>query len=486
MARRHRRGRFAPYVVGVGLAGLTALMAIFGIYAAWLREPTTGFWVTGLLSGPLAALLLWYGHSQAEPTRREAFVGVLLLWLVIPLFGAIPFALSGGMAPVSAVFEAMSGFTATGATALRDFDGFPQSLFLYRALSQWFGGIGIIVLFVAVFPQLAIAGRQMFFAELPGPTEERLTPRLRHTAGAVLLVYLGFTAAATTAYALAGMPLFDALAHALTTVSAAGFSPHGLSLQGYGLPAAEWVAIVFMTLAGVSFLLHYRALSGYPRALWRDPELRAYVAIILGASALLFLALYALYTPQEALRHSLFQAISILTTTGYSSADFAAWPLPAQAVLVMLMFIGGSAGSAAGGIKIIRWLIIGSNTARELRRALHPRAVVPLQIRGRPIPEEVLRAVGAFVTLYVGLVALLTMILVWLEADFVTAFTAAAACVGNVGPGLGLVGPVAHYDDLHSVSRVVLTFGMYVGRLEVMTAFVLLDPHFWRLPRRHR
>ncbi|MBS3968182.1 MAG: TrkH family potassium uptake protein, partial [Truepera sp.] len=180
MARRNRRGRFAPYVIGAGLAGLTLLMAVFGLYAAWLREPLTGFWVTGLLTGPLAALLLWYGHSQAEPTRRETFIGVMLLWLIIPLFGAIPFAY-GGMTPVSAVFESMSGYTATGATALRDFESFPRSLFLYRAITQWFGGIGIIVLFVAVFPQLAIAGRQMFFAELPGPTEERLTPRLRHT-----------------------------------------------------------------------------------------------------------------------------------------------------------------------------------------------------------------------------------------------------------------------------------------------------------------
>jgi len=485
MARRNRRGRFAPYVIGAGLAGLTLLMAVFGLYAAWLREPLTGFWVTGLLTGPLAALLLWYGHSQAEPTRRETFIGVMLLWLIIPLFGAIPFAY-GGMTPVSAVFESMSGYTATGATALRDFESFPRSLFLYRAITQWFGGIGIIVLFVAVFPQLAIAGRQMFFAELPGPTEERLTPRLRHTAGAVLRVYLVFTIAATVAYAVAGMPLFDALAHALTTVSAAGFSPHALSLQGYALPAAEWVAIFFMTLAGVGFLLNYQLLTGNPRALWHSPELRVYLLLILVASALLFLALQELYSPGEALRHSLFQAISILTTTGYSSADFAAWPIPAQAVLVMLMFIGGSDGSAAGGIKIIRWMIIGSNTVRELRCALHPRAIAPLRIGGRLIPEEALKAVAAFITLYVGLVALLAMILAWFGADFVTAFSAAAATVGNVGPGLGLVGPVAHYSDLHSISLAALTFGMYAGRLEIIPIFVLLDPQFWRLPRRSR
>jgi trk system potassium uptake protein TrkH len=339
------------------------------------------------------------------------------------------------------------------------------------------------VLFIAVFPQLAIAGRQLFFAELPGPTEERLTPRLRSTAAAVIAVYLTLTFTAIVAYVLAGLPLYDAIAHTFTTVAAAGFSPHTESLGGYGLAAAEWVAIFFMTVAGVSFILSYQVLTGNPRPLWRDAELRVYLAIILGAAGLMFFALEGVYDAPERARHSLFQVISILTTTGYSSVDFAQWPDRAQALLVVLMFIGGSAGSAAGGIKIVRWLIVGKNTVRELQGALHPRAVMPLRISSRIIPESVLRSVAAFITIYVAMFATLTVILVWLEADFVTAFSAAIACLGNVGPGLAGVGPMAHYDDLHPVSRLLLTFAMFVGRLEVITVFVLFTPRFWHLPR---
>ncbi|MDQ3399108.1 MAG: TrkH family potassium uptake protein, partial [Deinococcota bacterium] len=336
------RGRFAPFVVGAGLAGLSVICVVFGLYAALLGEPVTGFVAAGSLSLGLGAVLLYAGTAQADPARREAIIGVLLLWLVVPLAGALPYALSGGLSPVSAIFESMSGFTATGATVLQDFAGFPRILFMYRAFSQWLGGVGIVVLFVAVFPKLAIAGRQMFFAEMPGPTEEKLTPRLRNTAMAVLLVYAGMTVVAAVSYGLLGMPPFDALAHAFTTVAAAGFSPNANSFAGYDIPALDWFAIVFMTLAGVSFTLQYQVLVGRPQALWRDPEFRAYAALLLVASALLFYFIRDSYGVAEGLRHALFQAISIMTTTGYASVDFAQWPEQAQAILLVLMFVGGS------------------------------------------------------------------------------------------------------------------------------------------------
>jgi trk system potassium uptake protein len=480
--REHWRGRFAPYVLGVGLLGVALLCLVFGVYALAVNEPALGFGVALTVALGVALPLLAFGSKDAKPTRRETMIAVSLLWLVITAVGAIPYALSGGMSVVNAVFESASGFTATGATALDHFHSFPASMFMYRAMTQWLGGVGIIVLFIAVLPQLAIAGRQLFFAEMTGPTDERLSPRLRQTASGVALVYLALTLGCFTAYQLAGMSTFDALAHTFTTVGAAGFSTRAESFVAYA-PQIEWVAITFMFMAGISFALYVRATRGRVLGLWRNRELRAYVVIIALFTLLVALSLRDLYEPGEALRHSLFQVISILTTTGYASQDYDQWPQRTQAFLVALMFVGGSAGSAAGGIKIVRWLIIGKNTTREIRRTLHPRAVVPIHLGSVQIPEDVLRAVAAFVTLFVTLTALLTLALAWFGADLTTAFTAAVACLGNVGPGLNMVGPMQTYSGLHPVSQVLLSLAMIAGRLEILTLFVALDRRFWRLPR---
>ena len=481
---RSSRGRFAPYILGVGLLALASALLLFALYALLLREAAGGFLLSSGLAAIFGGLLLGAGQSSADPTRREALIGVLLLWLAVPFFGALPFAFSGGMTLFNALFESMSGFTTTGATVLRDFDAFGQSLFMWRAFIQWVGGVGIIVLFIAVFPQLALAGRQLFFSETPGPTEERLTPRLRNTANAVLLVYVGLTVLCALAYAVAGMPPQEAVAHAFTTLAAGGFSSSPTSFEGFSAPALEWLAILFMTFAGANFALQYRALMGRPGELTRDPELRAYLLIIVVAGALVTGALLGTYDPLGALRHGFFQVISVLTTTGFASADFALWPPQAQVVLLVLMFIGGSAGSAAGGVKVVRWLIITKSTAQEVRRTLHPRAVLPIRIGSRAIPDEVMRAVSAFITLYVGLFAVGTAVLAWLEGDFITAFTATIACLGNIGPGLASVGPMLNFADLHPVSRGLLTFLMYAGRLEVVVVFIVLNADFWHFPRR--
>ncbi|MEJ2289054.1 MAG: TrkH family potassium uptake protein [Deinococcales bacterium] len=478
------RARFAPYVVGTGLLTLAGVMLLFAGYAALAREPVTGFLVTAALAAAFGWTLRRLGAPNAEPTRREALIAVLVSWLAVPALGALPYAITAGFGPIDALFESMSGFTTTGATVLTDFASFPSSLFLWRALSQWVGGIGILVIFIAVFPQLAIAGRQLFFAEAPGPTEERLTPRLRHTATAVVTVYTSLTVLCAASYALAGMPMFDAVAHAFTTLAAGGFSPNARSFQGYASPALDWVATVFMLFAGANFALLYRGAVGRPREILRDPEFRAYVSIAVIASAVLAALLLGSYGLGDALRHGFFQVFSIMTTTGYASADFAQWPQRAQAVLVVVMFIGGSAGSAGGGIKVVRWLIIARNTAREVRRALHPRAVLPVRLGRRVVPEDVLRSVAAFITLYVGLFAASTVTLVLLGQDFVTAFTASIACLGNIGPGLAHVGPMVDFGDLHPLSRLLLTFDMYAGRLEVVTVFVVFTAGWWRLPRR--
>jgi trk system potassium uptake protein len=454
------RSRYAPYVLGTGALAAAAVLAAFTVGAAAAGEAWHGF-AAGSAAGLLiGAPLRRIGRSGAEPARREALIGVLATWLLIPAIGAIPFTVAGPLGPLDAYFESMSGFTTTGATVLVDFDGTGRALMLWRALTQWFGGIGIIVLFIAIFPALAIAGRQLFVAEAPGPTEERLLPRLRTTANAILVVYVGLTMAVAVAFALADMTPFEAIAHALTTLAAGGFSPHPLSFEGYG-PASSWIASVGMLFAGANFALLYRSLGGRPRDLVRDPEFRTYALLLATGTISLTLLLRADLGPVDALRHAVFQSLSIMTSTGYASADFALWSPEAQGILVMLMFVGGSAGSAAGGVKVVRWLILVGHVRREVQRVLHPRAVLPLRLGARSVPEEVVRAVAAFITLYLALTAAITLTLVLLGHDVVTAFTASLACLGNIGPGLAAVGPMLSYADFGTAEKVLLIFGMY-------------------------
>lgn len=463
---------------------MSGALGLFVVYALLAAEPWLGFLAATVLTAPVGAFLMKVGSPDSEPSRREALLGVLLLWLLVPAFGGIPYVLTGHFSLLDAMFESMSGFTTTGATVLRDFTTFSSSLFMWRALTQWIGGIGIIVLFIAVFPQLAIAGRELFFTEAPGPTEEKLTPRLRNTASAVLVVYASLTVLCGLAYALGGMTPYDAIAHAFTTLAAGGFSPRGLSFEEFRSPAIDWIATFFMVFAGANFALQYRVWASRPGELLRDAEFRGYVAIILVAGSALALLLLPVYEGWDAVRHGFFQTLSILTTTGFASVDFATWDARPQLVLLILMFIGGSAGSAAGGVKVVRWLIIAAHAGREVRQSLHPRGVFVVRIGNRIVPEGVLRAVAAFLVLYLGLLGVSTSVLVLLGADFVTAFTATIACIGNIGPGLASVGPMANFADLHPISRAVLIFDMYAGRLEIITVFVVLLPGWWSLPKR--
>ena len=482
LLRRAGRGTFALFVLGLSLGGLALLMLSFALYAAFINEPWVGFLIAALASAGVGSGLTFLGSPKAAPTRREALSSLLLLWLILPAFGALPYYVDGGLSPLNAYFEAMSGFTTTGATVLVDFTDFNQSLFLWRALTQWLGGVGIIVLFIAVLPQLAIAGRQLFFAEAPGPTEEKLTPRLRNTASAVLRVYAGLTLACALLYFAFGMDAYNALAHAFTTLAAGGFSPNPLSFEGFN-PSLSWVAVVFMLFAGANFALLYRAAALQPKRLFQDAEFRAYTAVALLGALAITVPLIAQYGPLDALRHGFFQSLSILTTAGYASADFAFWPREAQLPIILLMFVGGSAGSAGGGVKVVRWLMLLQSLRRTRKQTLHPRAVYLVRVGQRVVPEDVLRAVSAFVTLYLLLFTFTTSVLVLLGADYLSAFTAAIACIGNVGPGLATVGPMANFAELHPLSRALLIFGMYAGRLEVVTIFAVFDSHWWRPPQ---
>lgn len=454
--------------------------------ALYYRE----FWDAGgfVLAGVVAFSA---GHAMRrmadEPTDLRRVEGMAIVagtWLLVAVAGAVPYVWVR-VPVIDALFESMSGLTTTGATTFQDFSLYGRGIFLWRSLTQWLGGLGVIALFVAILPRLAIGGRQLFFAEAPGPTNEKLTPQIRKTAAALWLLYLVLTLAEVGALRWAGMSWYDATCHALTTLAAGGFSPHPQSIMGYADPTIEWIVIGFMFLAGANFALQVRALRGRPLLLFRDDEIRVYVGLIaaFGALGAWFLWSQDGAAAADAVRTSLFQVISILTTTGYASADFQLWSDQGRALLLVLMFVGGCAGSAAGGPKIVRHLLIARYTLQELKRALHPRAVLPVKLGGRTVPEEVMRAVLVFFLFYLLVFAICTFVVASLGADLVTAISASIATLGNIGPGFDLVGPMAHYAHLHPVSKVVLIAAMWIGRLEVLTVLALLRPEVWRTAR---
>jgi trk system potassium uptake protein TrkH len=420
--------------------------------------------------------------------RTEAMAVVASSWLLAALFGSVPY-MQQGFAPIDALFESMSGFTTTGSTIFspEDFTRLSRGLIFWRSMTQWLGGLGIIVLFVAVLPALAVAGRRMFFAEAPGPEEEALTPRIRHTAAALWRLYIVLTALeAALLVSVGDMSLFDAICHSFTTLAAGGFSPNGQSLAGYSA-AAQWVVLPFMFLAGASFALQYRALKS-GKVLARDTEFRTYLGIIILAG--LFIAVLLAGTNghdfEASLRHGLFQATSILTTTGYASEDFNLWQPGALMVLGCLMFIGGCAGSAGGGPKVVRTVIIAKFLAREVLVALHPRAVAVVRLGGRPVQRETLRQIVGFLVAYVTIFALVAILVGVIENDLSVGMTGSIVTLGNIGPGFGAIGPMESFGPLSPLTKLLFIFSMWVGRLEVMTVLVLLHPEVIRTALRSR
>ena len=463
---------------------LTYLVPLTVALAYGERFDAAAFFGAGAASALVGRLMTRGRHKGPDDLRRvEGLAIVAGTWLLLSWSAAIPY-VAAGMGPIDAMFESMSGLTTTGATVIRDFSEYGHGLFLWRSLTQWLGGMGVIALFVAVLPRLGIGGRQLFFAEAPGPTDERLTPQIRKTAAALWSVYAGLTMAQFVALVITGMPAFDSACHAMTTLAAGGFSPHPLSISGYQNPAAEWVITFFMFAAGANFALHYRTLRGETRAFPADEEFRAYLGIVIVSVLLL-----AVFLRPEAMglldsiRIGAFQVLSILTTTGYASVDFQLWNEQAKMVLLALMFIGGCAGSAAGGPKVVRQVLIARYTLIELRRTLHPRGVLPVKLGGRVVGDDVMRGVLVFFLFYLLVFAVCTVIVSAFGADLLTAITASIACLGNIGPGFNAVGPMANFADLHPVSRIALTAAMWIGRLEVLTVLALLRPEVWRLAR---
>ncbi|HEX2103351.1 MAG TPA: potassium transporter TrkG [Solirubrobacteraceae bacterium] len=466
--------------VGVGMAvcALTAVVAGDGAGDAF-ATPAAGAIVVGALALASARRL------RSIPFRpRDGFLAVTLAWLAAAIAGAVPFMLHGTLErPVDAFFESMSGFTTTGATLLGRIEEEPHAILLWRSLSQWMGGVGIVVLVVAIAPATGMATNRVFYAETSGMAAERLTPRIADTAKILWGIYVALTAAGFVAYSAAGMGPFDAANHILTTIATGGFSTRTASIGAFDSLAIELVAIVFMVLGGVNFALYWRALRGADSLRPQLPELRAYLVILVVATAVVTLSLIASDTAigaAEALRDSAFTVVSITTSTGYITADFDEWNSFGQLVMLMVMFIGGCAGSTAGGMKVIRIVLLGKAAAQEIERQLRPTTVQVLRMGGRVFSEEVRKGVLAFFSIYMLVFAVGTVVMTLIGVDGTTAVSSVIASLNIIGPGLGEVGATENYAAIPSGGLWFLSALMLAGRLEVFTVLVLLTPAFWR------
>jgi trk system potassium uptake protein len=481
--------QFAPTMRLLGiLVTLFSITMLPPALIGWIYAEAS-MWVFLKAFGILLAvgLLIWapFFWSRGELQVRDGFVVVVMFWLVLGLFGALPLYLDPilHVSVTDAVFESMSGLTTTGSTVVVGLDNLPRAILWYRQQLQWLGGMGIIVLAVAILPLLGIGGMQLFRAEMPGPLKDnKLAPRIAETARNLWFVYVGLTVACAMAYWVAGMEVFDAIAHAFTTVAIGGFSTYDASIGHFDSAAIEAVAVVFMLLGGMNFALHFlffRRASFEPYR--RDEEVRLYLAL-LGTGALIAIA-YLLYSGvtgsvSDAMRQGIFHAVSIGTTTGYATTEFYLWPGFLPLMLIFLSFVGGCTASTGGGMKVIRVLLLAKQGLREIQRLIHPHAHIAVKVNDKVMPNRVVEAVWGFMAAYVLVFAVMVMLLMASGLDHVTAFSAVAGTLNNLGPGLGDVGP--NYAGINDFSKWVLTISMLLGRLEIFTVLVLLSPAFWR------
>lgn len=476
--------------VGNLLLILGFTMLVPTVYALLAGEPSA--WSAFLISAAVTAgvgLVLRLQAPAEELHTRTALGMVTLGWTLAAFASALPFLLSGAVTHwVDALFEAAAGVTTTGATVIRTVEALPGSLLLWRSMLQWFGGMGIAVLFVSVFPRVGIGAIQLFRAEVPGPQPEKILPRLSETAKLLWSMYGVMTVAAAVLLMLAGMEPFDAVNHALTTVSTGGFSTHSTGVAAWAGSAVEVILTLFVFLGATNFLLQYRLFRlGDWRALRNDEEFRLYTILVLGAGFLIAASLWAgqVFAPGAAVRTGLFHAVSIMSTTGLAAVDYTLWPPLAQAVLFLLMFVGGSAGSTAGGPKVVRVMLALKHGAGEIRRLLHPRSVRVVRLGDSPLPPPVFSAVTAFLFVYMTTWFVSIVVLAALGLPLHDAAVAAISALGNIGPGFGAIGPTETFADFSSAVKLYLAALMLVGRLEVLSVFVLFQAEFWdRGPKR--
>lgn len=442
-----------------------------------------------LIFSALAAILLLlsfttklYRETPSELTTREGFLIVTLSWLALTLFGSVPFVASGHISGyIDAFFETMSGFTTTGATILTDIERLPKSLLVWRNMTQWLGGMGVIALAVAIFPFLGVGAIQLFKAEVPGPTKDKISPRISETAKILWWVYVAFTAVETCLLMVGGLNFFESLCVTFGTMATGGFAPLNASIAGYS-PYIQYTVAFFMLMAGINFNLHYWAFKGKPSYYIKNSEFRLFLSII--AVSCVFVIVMRLISgsvlSEELFRSSIFQIVSIITTTGFITADYELWPFVTQFVLLLLMVVGGSSTSTGGGIKNIRVLILFKQISSEFKKSIRPRGVFPIKVGDKAISEGVVSNTVAFIVLY-GMISLGgIVIMTMLGLDIDSAIGSVAATIGNVGPGIGSVGPMKNFSHIPAAGKLVLSFLMLVGRLEIYTVLLILLPRFWK------
>jgi len=476
--------RMLVNLLGRGLLFLSLAMVPCILLSYYTRGDDLFSLVTGFLISIVSALVMLIASfgPTGELRHREGFLFVALAWTLAGFLGALPFWLSGYIPDyLDALFETVSGFTTTGATILVQIDALPRGLLLWRSLIQWLGGMGIIVLTIAILPYLRVGGMQIFKAESPGPTVDKLKPRITETAKLLWGIYVGLTCLEIILLMVGGMNGFDAVCHGFTTMATGGFSVKSAGIASYNSAYIDAVITVFMLLGGASFTLHYFSLSGNPGRYLRSQEFRWYIGLFVAGMVVIMWSTRSMYGSfAEILRYVSFQTASIMTTTGYATYDYTRWPAAAQMTLLFLMLVGGSTGSTAGGMKVMRLGILIKYARREILRLIHPHAVVTIKWDRMPVSQEVLSSVVGFSIYYVLIFAITSLILALLGVDFLTAVSAAMASISNIGPGLASVGPFASYADLPSLGKALLTFCMLVGRLEIYTVLVVLSPMFWR------
>jgi trk system potassium uptake protein len=430
--------------------------------------------------------ILWFYSRKSDNKdlgKREGYVIVTSGWLVMSLFGSLPFIFHGAIPNYTdAFFETISGFTTTGATILTNIEALPEGLIYWRSLTQWLGGMGIIVLSLAILPILGIGGMQLFIAEVPGPTKDKIHPRIQETAKRLWGIYVLLTVLEIMLLIIGGMGIFEAVNHGLTTMATGGFSPKNQSIGYYTSPFIQYVLIFFMFLAGTNFTIHYYALHGNFSFMKNNDEFRFYVFFLIGCTIIITLLhlRYVDFNYEESFRQSLFHVVSLTTTTGYVISDYENWAPFSRIVFFVLLFIGGCAGSTAGSIKIIRHLLLFRNSFLELKRLMHPNAVIPVRVNQKGISPTIILNVQAFFILYMLIFVMGSVIMSLFGLDFVTALGAVATCLGNVGPGIGAVGPIANFAHLPEIGKWFLAVLMLLGRLELFTVLLLFSAAFWK------
>ena len=471
----------------IGLSMLLPMLVSF-IYS----EANLSAYLYSMAGCLSVSIPVWFFTRRSRKlTIKDGFALVTFAWIVVAIAGSLPFYLTGAIPNYTdAWFESMSGVTTTGATIIGNvntlpnlengIESLPKGILFWRSFLQWIGGMGIIVFTIAILPLLGVGGVQLFKAEVPGPVADKIKPRVKETAKILWMVYVGFTVLQMTLLRLAGMPMFDAICHAFTTMPTGGFSTQNASIAAYNSPLIQYIIIFFMFVAGINFTLHFRAITGSFKSLFKDYELKVYIAIIIIATSLIFLSLSASNSDwsHDSFMISLFQTVSIITTTGFGTSDYELWPYFCQLALFILMFFGAMGGSTSGGMKLTRIILLIKYAGTETKRMLHSRAIIPLRIGERSISDDIVRNTLGFFLIYLFIFVLTALVLTTFDLDLISAFGAAASAVGNVGPAFGEFGPTDNYALLNPIGKWMLSFCMLLGRLEIFTILVLFTRSF--------